>query len=358
MYICAVITLKLLKIPFMRLFEKIRGSFSAQLSLWVAAFVVVISAVVMLLVAGFSKEVIRDELTDTTVQTLENTALKIHHSIRQAEIVAQLEHKPFQLDKAYVEELLKEHKPQQLSQIEVTEQPDGARQRSVTELLHEGEPSYRFYEPLYDGQYGLVVFIPTKVIYKHYLDVQRILKRIGVVGLLLLLTICTIVIVHRLQPLRQLAIAAQHIAGGQLNEPIPDTSSKDEIGKLQNSIAKMQRSLNTYLEVMKRKQAMLSSQNAKLQEAYSEIQEYDALKNKFVSEMTSKMSTPVKNVCQHTETICANYETLTKADMARIQIDILSATEEVTLLMDQLLNSSDQPEIYDATSDNPVTLTT
>ncbi len=342
----------------MRLFEKIRGSFSAQLSLWVAGFVVVISAVVMLLVARFSKEVIRDELTDTTVQTLENTALKIHHSIRQAEIIAQLENKPFQLDKPYVEELLKEHKPPQLPQIEVTDHQNGARQRSVTELKHEAEPSYRFYEPLYDGQYGLVVYIPTKVIYSHYFDMQRILLTIGIIGVLLLLTICCIVIVRRLLPLRQLANAAQRIAGGQLNEPIPDSSSEDEIGKLQNSLAKMQRSLNTYLKVMRRKQAMLSSQNAKLQNAYSEIQEYDALKNKFVSEMTSKMNTPVKIACQHTETVCANYETLTKADMAKIQIDILSATEEVTHLMDQLLNSSDQPEIYNATSDNPITLTT
>jgi len=75
----------------MRLIEKIRGSFSAQLSLWVAGFVIVISAVVIILLARFSGQVIRDELIDITQQTLQNTAQRMRHAIRQSEIIAQLE---------------------------------------------------------------------------------------------------------------------------------------------------------------------------------------------------------------------------------------------------------------------------
>jgi len=54
----------------MTLIQKIRTSFSTQLSLWVAGFVLVISGVVIFLLARFSEDVIRDESIDTTIQAL------------------------------------------------------------------------------------------------------------------------------------------------------------------------------------------------------------------------------------------------------------------------------------------------
>ena len=67
----------------MTLFQKIRTSFSTQLSLWVAGFVLVISGVVIFLLIRFSEDVIRDESIDTTMQALENTALHIDNTLRQ-----------------------------------------------------------------------------------------------------------------------------------------------------------------------------------------------------------------------------------------------------------------------------------
>ena len=63
--------------------QKIRTSFSTQLSLWVAGFVLIISAVVIILLVRFSEDVIRDETIDTTLQALENTALRIDNTLRQ-----------------------------------------------------------------------------------------------------------------------------------------------------------------------------------------------------------------------------------------------------------------------------------
>ena len=67
----------------MTLIQKIRTSFSTQLSLWVAGFVLIISGVVIFLLARFSEDVIRDESIDTTMQALENTALHIDNTLRQ-----------------------------------------------------------------------------------------------------------------------------------------------------------------------------------------------------------------------------------------------------------------------------------
>ena len=55
--------------------------------------------------------------------------------------------------------------------------------------------------------------------------------------------------------------------------------------------------------------------------------------------MTAQMAVPVDTVCHHTDTIAANYDTLTKAEMAKIQVDILSATEALTQLLEQLLDA-------------------
>ena len=75
----------------MPLLKKIRTSFSIQLSLWVAGFVVAISSVVIGLLASFSEGVIHDETIDTTLQALENTALRIDNTLRQTEMTARLE---------------------------------------------------------------------------------------------------------------------------------------------------------------------------------------------------------------------------------------------------------------------------
>ncbi len=278
----------------MRLFEKIRGSFSAQLSIWVAGFVIVISAVVCILLARFSEQVIRDESRDTTQQSLENTAQRIRDAIFQAQIIAHLEHKSFQVDKAYIERLLNEKTPLQLTDIRITDRQESEAKAGVSMVSYQGEPAYRFYAPIIENQYGLIDIIPANSFYSHYKDIQHFLLWTSIVGLIMLLAICCFVIVRHLRPLRHLAGTAQRIAGGHLDEPISVSSRKDEIGRLQNSLAKMQRSLNSYLEEIRSKQSMLSSQNAQLQEAYSEIKEYEKLKDNFISEMTTKMSLPVK----------------------------------------------------------------
>lgn len=67
------ITMTLLK-------KKIQTSFSTQLSLMVAAFVLVTSGVVVFLLVSFSKDFLRQERIDTTMQALENLALRIDNT--------------------------------------------------------------------------------------------------------------------------------------------------------------------------------------------------------------------------------------------------------------------------------------
>lgn len=89
--------------------QKVRTSFTKQLTLWVASFVTVISAVVIGLLALFSQDVIFDETVDTTLQALENTALRIDNTLRQKEMSAQLVNERMRVNRAAIDRLIEEN---------------------------------------------------------------------------------------------------------------------------------------------------------------------------------------------------------------------------------------------------------
>jgi len=96
--------------------QKIRTSFSKQLSLWVAGFVLATLGVVIFLLVSFSEGVIRDETIDATLQALENAALRIDNTLRQSEMTARLEGQRFRVGRSRVERLLDESSSQKLLQ--------------------------------------------------------------------------------------------------------------------------------------------------------------------------------------------------------------------------------------------------
>ena len=319
--------------------RKIRRSFTTQLTIWVGGGVLLISAVVILLLARFSQEVIRDESIEITQQALENMAVRINNGLRQADISAQLEHRTFTVDKPMIEKMIEES-----NQLTAIKQSLPHAQFYVTEskTADEGESSvqkdqqnYTFKESIYGNKFCIVAVCPSHDLFDKYSDIQKFLVMWGIIGVLILLVILWKVIAYHLLPLHKLADSAQSIADGHLNEPIPDSKNKDEIGQLQNSLSKMQLSLAEYMDEMRQKQDTLNRQNARLQEAYSEAQEYEKMKDKFLHDMTSQMTAPVDIVCRNTYSICADYQTMSKAEMAKKQIDILEATEKITLLLDQ-----------------------
>ena len=91
-----------------KIIRKIRRSFTTQLTIWVGGGVLLISAVVILLLAQFSQQVIRDESIEITQQALENMAVRINNGLRQADISARLEHRTFTVDEPMIEKMIEE----------------------------------------------------------------------------------------------------------------------------------------------------------------------------------------------------------------------------------------------------------
>ena len=72
-----------------------------------------------------------------------------------------------------------------------------------------------------------------------------------IVGLALLFIFCTVAIYRMVKPLQLFAESAVNIAEGDLDAPLPEIKSQDELLHLRNSFAYMQTSLKQYIEELK-----------------------------------------------------------------------------------------------------------
>lgn len=331
--------------------KKIRSSFTWQLTLWVAGFVLAISGIVIFLLARFSQDTIRDESIDTTMQALENTALRIDNTLRQAEMTARLEKQQIRINSSRIERLIEENgyldKIQQTlpnTQLYVTRRDSSQFDTYITgsisgyrQLTYEDKDVYVFSQPIGDRNYCLAAICPAEDIYGRYARMHWVLLSWAAPVIFFLLIVLYYVIAHYLRPLHSLADSAQAIAQGKIETPINDTHHQYETGRLQNSLSRMQRKLTAYIYEMQQKQNMLNQQHAELQAAYDEAQAYEKKKAKFLNEMTDRMATPVEHLYNSTHAICRDYTNLSKKDMTALQTDIMQSSETIIELLDQLI---------------------
>ena len=340
----------------MKLIEKIHTSFTWQLTLWVAGFVLVISGVVIFLLARFSQDSIHQESIDTTQQALENTALRINNMLSLAEMTARLEHQSLRVTRGRIERLIEENGFentiwQALPNAELFVSRRDSSQLSTyiagdeqgyRRIFYEGREIFIFSQPIGERAFSLAVVCPAQDIYEYNPGVQWFLLLRGGIGVIVLLFIIFLVVARHLRPVHLLADAAQSIANGNLDTSIPEAHHEHETGRLQNSLKKMQASLATYMAEMQQKQEALSWQNTELQAAYSEAQAYETLREKVLFNMADRMAAPVTKICRSTETFCHDYNTLSKAEMTVLQTDIMQATQTITELLDQLMENPSQ----------------
>lgn len=338
----------------MTLLQKIRTSFSTQLSIWVSGFVVVITSIVIVLLATYSEEGIRNETIDSTLQGLENTALRIDNRLKQEEITARLEKKEISVDRERVERLLEETGAAELprqalpnAHLFVTLRDSSQLAAYITgiesgyrHMTYEDKDMFIFTQPIGNRPFCLAAMCPASDIYERYAFMYRILAYWSIGAILVLIYILYIVIARHLRSLHRLADTAQRIASGDLETQIPEAHSKHEAGRLQSSLKKMQQSLRTYLDEMQQKQSTLSTHNAELQAAYEQAQAYEKRKAKFLHNMTERMAAPVEQVYRSTNSICQTHSIMSQEDYAKHEADITKGTEEITELLDQLMKEA------------------
>lgn len=117
-------------------------------------------------------------------------------------------------------------------------------------LVINGEDNYVFYKPLGDTGWSVAIVCPESDIFSGYNRMQRIVLIITLIGLLLLLYVCSRIVSRELKPLSQLTHQIEVISDGHLDQVLPDNKREDELGRLYQSFSHMQSSLVEYIDKM------------------------------------------------------------------------------------------------------------
>lgn len=216
----------------------------------------------------------------------------------------------------------------------------------------EGKDCYMFYKPFVRAEvpgraqidlgWSTGIIYPENDIFGDYNRLLTIVLVIAVVGLLLLLIYCRFFIHRQFVPLRQLELAAQTIAEGSYDAPIPDSRRQDEIGRLQKHFQQMQQSLATHVGEMQRVSDLLQERREVLQTTYEEAQADDRMKTNFLYNMSDQMMTPVSSISNCVKIISDHPNELSEEETTTLVNEIQQQGSKITSLLNVLITESEK----------------
>lgn len=208
-------------------------------------------------------------------------------------------------------------------------------------LTGDDEDYYVFYRPFIHTGWSVAIVCPESDIFEPYNRLRKNLMFITITGLCLLLFFCVFIIRYNLRPLRQLGMTAEKMAEGDFNVYVPDSRRRDEIGQLQHSFFRMQKSLTDYINKIRHSTETLTERNDALMKATEMAKEDDRMKTAVINNMTEQMAHPIDIIADENELIRHDYKKLSEEEMAQHVDRMLENTETVTSLLNQILDASD-----------------
>ena len=166
---------------------------------------------------------------------------------------------------------------------------------------HEGSMQVRIdgqdclvcYKPVEGTSWSLALVCPLNDILKNYRRLAYILVSLVVIGLIVIILVCRQNVNMAVSPIRQLLRQAQRIGEGHYDEQIAHTSRDDAVGRLQNSFATMQESLNHHVNDIHHANEETEQRNQQLAEATRMAEEAAHQKTLFIQNMTHQIRTPL-----------------------------------------------------------------
>jgi sigma-B regulation protein RsbU (phosphoserine phosphatase) len=117
--------------------------------------------------------------------------------------------------------------------------------------FHSGEPSWLAYAPVPGPGWSLGTLFPQDQITAKVLAMSRLKILLGGLGVLGVLAVATLIGRSISRPIRELQAAAERLAGGNLDAPLPAPRGADEVARLTGSFSRMRDDLKRYIEDLK-----------------------------------------------------------------------------------------------------------
>ena len=147
--------------------------------------------------------------------------------------------------------------------------------------------------PIPDTKWCLALVIPDREILQTYYRLAYVIVSLIVIGLIIILLITWKIVDQSIKPLSQLLAQLQIIAQGYYDEHISHTVRRDAVGRLQNSFATMQESLNRHVTDISHAAEEARLRNEELVKATKMAEEADRQKTIFIQNVTHQIRTPL-----------------------------------------------------------------
>lgn len=122
--------------------------------------------------------------------------------------------------------------------------------KGVSHYTYNGQVSFAVYGPLENG-WSLSIICEYRDVLKRSTQMHLVLIIVGLVGLLAMFIICYRIVRRLTRPVTELSVSAMNMAKGNFHAHIVNVDTNDEMRKLHDSFAYMQRSINDYIAQLK-----------------------------------------------------------------------------------------------------------
>jgi signal transduction histidine kinase len=206
-------------------------------------------------------------------------------------------------------------------------------------VMINGEPCLVNYQPVPGTKWSLALVCPERNVLQSYNRLKYIIVALTIIGLLHILLFCSVMVAHAIYPLNKLASQTQRIAAGHFDEQIPQSRHRDVVGRLQNSFATMQESLNRHVNDILQVNAEATRRNEELVRASELAKESDRQKSLFIQNVSHQVRTPLNIVMGFSQVLRESKNELPKEEVQNI-IDMMSHNAMMLDRMAMMLSDS------------------
>lgn len=157
----------------------------------------------------------------------------------------------------------------------------------------DGEKCLVSYQAVPGTNWSLALVSPEKSILWTYNRLNLIIAPLFIIGLMLVLLFSIFTVTHAIHPLNRLTRLLQHIAAGNYDEQIIRSPYNDVVGRLQNSFATMQESLNKHVSEIQQINQETAQRNEELVRTSELAKASYQQKTLFIQNVSHQIRTPL-----------------------------------------------------------------
>ncbi len=216
-----------------------------------------------------------------------------------------------------------------------------AGKQGTIAVKDKGETYQVCYQPISGTNWSLALVVPESEILLSYHKLTLVIILLVIVGLIAIVLLCRRVVNHAIKPLSKLLELSQQISVGHYDIQIAHSNRRDAVGRLQNSFATMQDSLNRHVsDIQQANEATLHS-NEELTKATQMAEEANQQKAIFIQNMSHQLRTPLNIIMGFAQVIRDSIGQLTEDDAKNVTEMMDHNAKTLNRMVLMLYDSSD-----------------